>query len=696
MMRPSQAALRVGIDIGGTFTDLAVLSDAGIMAVGKALTTHHAPAEGVIAALRDTLAESAIHPSRVAGIVHGTTLVTNALIERRGAVTAVVTNEGFRDVIEMGREHRYDLYDLQIELPRPLVPRHLRFGVTQRSLADGSTLTDLDEGEIRALAQTLRDREVEAVAVSLLHSYQNPEPEQRIRRILAEEHHELRVAISSEVNPEIREYERLSTTVANVYVQGVVEDYLQALDSGLSDLGVASSPMIMLSNGGITSLDVARRHPIRMLESGPAGGALGAVAFGSAHGDDDLLAFDMGGTTAKACIVEDGHPLITREFEVDRLYRLKPGSGLPVRAPVIDLIEIGAGGGSIARVDALGMITVGPDSAGSQPGPACYGAGGTQPTVTDADLVLGLLGADSFLGGRMTLDPEAARMAIEEHIARPLGVAVEEAAWGIHATVNENMANAARVHAIERGVDVTGLTMFTSGGNGPLHGPGVAASLGQRSILVPPAAGVLSAVGFLAAAPAIDVVRSSYTKVDDDLAATAESTIAEMKREGASVLAEAGVDTEDMRHQVSVDMRFVGQGQELEVPVPGESESWSADLAATYRREYAKRFGEVSVTGIDLEVLTWRVRTVGPRPSGKLEFTDLADQGGRVRSRRVYDATGGWVDTPVLDRHSLRPGLAQDGPALLHENESTVLIPADAAFTVLDDRSIRIDLGGRR
>ena len=420
MARKAGDPVRVGIDIGGTFTDLSILDSSGIRAVGKVLTTHGAPADGVMAALHDALSTSGVEPADVHGLVHGTTLVTNALIERRGATTAVVTNEGFRDVIEMGREHRYDLYDLEIEMPRPLVNREMRFTIDERTLSDGVNLRSVDSDEVRQLAQELRERNVQAVAVCLLHSHINAESERAVREILHEELPEVRIAISSEINPEIREYERFSTTIANVYVQGVVEDYLDDLRHRLMDAEVLADPMIMLSNGGVTSIDIAKVYPIRMLESGPAGGALGAVAFGEANGEDDLLAFDMGGTTAKACLIQDGEPLVTHSFEVNRLYRLKQGSGLPVRAPVIDMIEIGAGGGSIAAIDALGMITVGPESAGSDPGPACYGLGGTHPTVTDADLVLGYLGSDSFLGGRMVLDLNAARTAIEKHIAKPV------------------------------------------------------------------------------------------------------------------------------------------------------------------------------------------------------------------------------------------------------------------------------------
>lgn len=489
--------LRVGVDIGGTFTDLCVLDETGIVAVGKVLTTHDEPARAVEAGLVDTLAKAGLSASDIEQFVHGTTLVTNALIERKGSRTALLATAGFSDVLEMRREHRYELYDLLIELPAPLVPRHLRFDVPERILADGSVHKGLDEDYVARLGKELAARGIDAAAICFLHAFTNPAHELRAAEILREVAPGLRVALSSEVVPEIREFERASTTVANVYVQDLTERYLRDLERRLHAAGVAPSPHIMLSNGGIATVETAARYPIRILESGPAGGALAASAFGAAAGESDLLAFDMGGTTAKLCMISDGMPLVTHEFEVDRKYRLLPGSGLPVKVPVTDMIEIGVGGGSIARIDALGLLTVGPDSAGPEPGPLCYGRGGIEPTVTDADLVLGYLDPGYFLGGGMALDAAGAREAIRVKIAEPLGVSVEEAAYGIHSSVNEDMANAARVHAVERGKDPAKLPIFTFGGAGPVHGVGVARALGAPQVVAPPAAGVMSAVGFL-------------------------------------------------------------------------------------------------------------------------------------------------------------------------------------------------------
>lgn len=685
--------LRVGIDIGGTFTDLSILSPQGIVGVGKTLTTHGEPAAAVAAVLAEMLAAHGLRGEDVHSVVHGTTLVTNALIERRGAKTALLTTEGFRDVIEMGREHRYELYDLNLEHAQPLVPRYLRLGVRERILGNGVVDTPLDVGQVRRAAVELVAAGVEAVAVCFLHSHTNDKHEVQAREAIKSVAPSLRVALSSEINPEIREYERFSTTLANVYVQGVVEDYLEDLRQRLSGMGVQNDPLIMLSNGGVTALDVARRHPIRMLESGPAGGALGAVAFGKTAGEQNLMAFDMGGTTAKLCMIEDGRPLVTHTFEVNRVYRLRSGSGLPVRAPVIDMIEIGAGGGSVARINTLGMITVGPDSAGSEPGPVSYGRGGDLCTVTDADLVLGYLDAGSFLGGSMRLDTEAAAAAIEEQIAKPLGISVAEAAWGIHATVNENMANAARVHAIERGADPSKLPLFVSGGNGPLHGPGVALVLGSPSLLAPPAAGVLSTLGFLSAASSIDVVRSAHATADDLDDGTVKVLFEKLEAEGSQLLMDSGVPGSAIRHERSVEMRFIGQGIEIEVPVPAPGPAWKQEALKSFAREYEHKFGNVAPAAVGVEMLTWRVRSSGPEPDARLQFRDTqAEEGALKGERRAYfPSAGGFVATPVYDRHRLAPGTTFAGPALIEERESTLVIPPEGVFTVARDSSISVD-----
>ncbi|HEX2480586.1 MAG TPA: hydantoinase/oxoprolinase family protein, partial [Methylomirabilota bacterium] len=500
---------RVGSDIGGTFTDLILASEDGqTFQVGKVLTTPERPDDAVIAGIESVLAATGVAPGQVSHVLHGTTLFTNAIIERKGARTALVTTRGFRDAVEIAREHRYDMYDLYMQRPRPLAPRHLRFELDERVLASGTVRRPMDPEQVRRLADRLRAERIEAVGVCLLHAYANPTHERLAGIILREALPEVAVTLSSELVPEIREYERTSTTLANVYVQRLAQRYLERLGQRLRHAGVAGGLFIMQSNGGLCEADTGGRYPVRLIESGPAAGALAAAHYGALLGHRDLLSFDMGGTTAKACVIADGEPLVSPEFEIDRRYHFKKGSGLPIKVPVIEMIEIGTGGGSIARVDALRRLRVGPESAGARPGPAAYSLGGTEPTVTDADLVLGYLDPDFFLGGQMRLDREAARRAIAERVGRPLGLDLVEAAWGIHQLANENMAGAARIHAIERGKDVERFPIFAFGGAGPVHAFGVARILRSPRVIYPLGAGVTSAVGFLVAPLSFDFVRT--------------------------------------------------------------------------------------------------------------------------------------------------------------------------------------------
>ncbi len=672
---------RAGIDIGGTFTDLVLIDDeSGRRAIGKTLTSPEDPSEAVEKGLVELLEREGVAAEGLKTIIHGTTLVTNALIERRGVTTALLTTEGFRDAVAIGTEHRYDMYDIFIEKPEPLVPRSLRYGVRERMLDDGSVAIELDEGQVRSLVAELREQEVRAVAVSLLHSFRNPAHERRVAEILAEEAPGITVSLSSEVAPEIREYERTSTTVANVYARPPVEGYLRSLEERLRRLGFEGSLYIMLSNGGTASVETACRFPIRLLESGPAAGALAAAFYGRAADFPDVLSFDMGGTTAKASLIEGGEPLTSGEFEVARVYRFKKGSGLPVKISVIEMIEIGAGGGSIAGVGPLGLPKVGPMSAGSEPGPACYGRGGDEPTVTDADLVLGYLDPDFFLGGKMRLDRGAAVRAIEERIANPLGLDPIEAAWGIHQVVNENMANAARVHAIERGKDPRAYPLFAFGGAGPVHAYRVARTLGVPGFIAPLGAGATSAFGFLCAPLSFDFVRSLYGRLDELDWPEANAVLGEMEEEGRGLLRASGVADPDIQVRRLCDMRYVGQGHEVTVDLPaGPLDPESAEqLTALYRKEYRRLYSREG-PDVPLEAITWRLEVFAPRPQIRLGD----EEGGPSRplaeaqkgEREIYlPEEDGFSAAPVYDRYLLGPGTNFEGPAVVEERESTVVL----------------------
>ena len=670
---------RVGIDIGGTFTDLVLIDDeTGRRAVGKVLTTPEDPSEGVESGLVELLGREGVEAGNLGTIVHGTTLVTNALIERRGAKTALLTTEGFRDAIAIGTEHRYDMYDVFIEKPEPLVPRSLRYGVRERSLDDGSVMLQLDEGQVRSIAAEVRERDVRAVAVSFLHSFRNPTHERRVGEILGEEAPEVAVSLSSEVAPEIREYERTSTTVANVYARPLVEGYLTSLEDRLRLLGFDGSLYIMLSNGGTASVETARRFPVRLLESGPAAGALAAAFYGRATDFPEVLSFDMGGTTAKACLIEGGEPLRSSEFEVARVYRFKKGSGLPVKISVIEMIEIGAGGGSIAGIGPLGLPKVGPRSAGSYPGPACYDRGGEEPTVTDADLALGYLDPDFFLGGRMRLDRDAALRALGR-ISRPLGLDAVEAAWGIHQVVNENMANAARVHAVERGKDPRAYPLFAFGGAGPVHGYRVARALGVPGFIAPLGAGATSALGFLCAPLSFDFVRSFYGRLYDLDWAEINRVLKEMEEEGRSLLRSSGVAYEEVGVRRLCEMRYVGQGHEVTIELPDGSlgPEDANGLTDLYREEYKRLYGREG-PDVPLETITWRLEVSSPRPAIRLHGKgrgegDPADA--RKGDREIYlPEEEGFLAVPVYDRYRLGPGAGFEGPAVVEERESTVVI----------------------
>jgi N-methylhydantoinase A len=680
---------RLGFDIGGTFTDFVLIDDAtGRMTSYKTLTTPHAPAQAVMEGVTALLERVGAGGQAIETAIHGTTLITNALIERKGARTAFITTRGFRDVLEIAREMRYDIYDLLLVLPPPLVDRPLRLEVSERLNGRGEVVIPLNLDELAELVPQLQREQVEAVAVCLLHSYRNPAHEQAIRTYLQQALPGVSIAISSEVAPEIREYERMSTTVANAFVQPLTEQYLSQLEQRLREAGFERRLYLMLSSGGIGTVETAERFPVRLLESGPAAGVLAATFYGGVVDQPSLVSFDMGGTTAKMCLIKDGRPTMTSTFEVARVHRFKRGSGLPVRIPAIELIEIGAGGGSIARINELGLLKVGPDSAGADPGPACYGFGGERPTVTDANLVLGYLNPAYFLGGRMTLDVAAAEAAVDRDIGGPLGVSTVTAAYGIHQVVNESMIAATRIHVAERGADPRRLMLISFGGAGPIHAHQIARALKMRGYIVPAGAGVTSALGFLTAPASFDFARSFVARMTPDLMPQLDAIYQELEDEGRAMLREAGVAESEMRFLRQADLRHVGQGHEIPLPLPYERLA-DVDLDGVLRpyfyEFYAGIYGHAH-THLALEIMTVRVTATGPRPRVTLREApgDVSDAAAaRKGSRPVYFAeTQGFVETPVYDRTLLTAGMRFNGPAIVEEQDSTAVIGPNAEVTV--------------
>jgi N-methylhydantoinase A len=679
---------RAGVDIGGTFTDLLLLDEhTGEMIIGKILTTPGDPSVAVIQGLQALLGERQVDPAAVAAAIHGTTLITNAIIERKGAKTGLITTQGFRDALEIGREKRYDIYDIFLENPQPLVPRALRREVAERLDETGRVLVPLNRMEVLDVVQDLLRDGVEALAVVLLHSFRNPAHERIVREVVESEFPSLTLALSSDVMPEIREFERTSTTVANVYVKPIARRYLTKLRTDVQRLGFRGDLYIMLSNGGITTCETASEYPIRLIESGPAAGALAASFYSQLKGLDHVISFDMGGTTAKICVIDQGQPMVTTEFEVARVYRFKKGSGLPVKVPVIEMIEIGAGGGSIARIDALGLLKVGPDSAGAAPGPACYGLGGSEPTVTDADLILGYLDPNYFLGGKMRLDPARAEEAIRKGVAEPLGMDLTRAAWGIHHVVNENMANAARIHLVERGRDQRRYSLIAFGGAGPMHAYHVAEKLRLRQIICPPAAGVTSAFGFLVAPMAFDFVQTYLTTLRGIDFTHLNTIFEEMETRGRALLRQAGVPEETMAVTRSADMRYLHQGFEINVPLPPGR--LSADemprLQENFNHAYERLYKRLN-PDVDVEALNWRVLVSGPRPIIQLAPAtglQVAVEATRKGQRPAYfPEISGYLECPVYDRYQLAPGMVLQGPAILEERESTVVVGPGARVEV--------------
>jgi N-methylhydantoinase A len=686
----------LGSDIGGTFTDFALADDAtGEVRIHKCLTTPADPseavAEGVAALGANALQNLAYH-------IHGTTLVINAVIERKGAKTGLITTQGARDVLEIGREKRYDGYDLKITFPEPLVPRPRRLEIIERLYADGQVLTDMDEGSIRTAVTTLLDLGVESIAVALLHAYRNPAHERHVGEIITEMAPEIPVSLSSDVLPEMKEYERTSTTVINAYTKPATGQYLNRLNSRMSDAGAASELLLMLSSGGTTTSQTAREFPVQIIESGPAAGALGAAHYARLAGLDQVLAFDMGGTTAKMCLVNNGKVSKTTEFEVAHVHRFKTGSGFPVHIPVVDLMEIGAGGGSIARITEVGTVQVGPESSGAAPGPACYGQGGTEPTVSDADLVLGYLDAEHFLGGGMALDLDAAGRALETRIGKPLGLDVQAAAWGVHGIVNENMASAAKVYVTERGEDPGRYTMVAFGGAGPVHAVDFARRLGVKRVLIPPHAGVASALGMIVAPIAFDTVRSQPMQLSQANPAQLQKLFDEMAVECRDRMP-ADIDQNQIDDAPSLDMRYVGQGYHENIPITTAMlEAGFPDapggVVDAFNAAYTKLYGRV-YDDLELEIINLRLSASAPARIG--DFGDkLTGQtnAAPITTRAAFcPVADGFVDHAVYRREQLGAGFQTTGPAIIEEDESTTVAGTGCRIRVDEHGSLLIELG---
>ena len=681
---------RLGVDIGGTFTDLVLESSNGVQASTKVLTTYDTPEDAIITGLQTVCKQVTIQPDKISQIIHGTTLATNALIERRGAKTALITTQGFRDVIEMRTESRFEQYDLNLTLPAPLLTRDHRYVVNERMDANGKILIPLQKAEIDALAERLIQFGYDSIAVGLLHSYANDSHEKMIGRALADRLPDVMISLSSEVSPQMREYERFNTTIANAYIKPLMKSYLSRLKGRLAKEGAYCPVFLMHSGGGIISLENAAEFPVRLVESGPAGGAVFAAHIAASHGLDRALSFDMGGTTAKICLVKDHTPKTARTFEVARTYRFKKGSGMPISIPVIDMVEIGAGGGSLAHVDSLGQIRVGPESAGSQPGPACYGRGGTAPTVTDSDLILGKLDPAGFAGGSIPLYTERATQALDIHIGSKLDMEAVEAAWGVAEMVDENMANAARVHAVENGEDLSEYTMIAFGGAAPLHAARLCEKLGIRRCLIPQGAGVGSAIGFLRAPFSFEANNSVFMQLSSFDPVRVKQLFADMENEASAFVRSCDQDA-NIKTEYKVYMRYAGQGWEIPVPLTVQhiTKPDTADYKACFEREYEQLFAR-TVAGMEIEITVWSVNAYTEPP----EVRPVQQQGHQraletTNTRPLFDpALSTFVNATVAQRDAVKDTTQIIGPAMLTEDETTIIVPSSRDAVACGDGTI--------
>lgn len=688
---------RLGCDIGGTFTDFVLLNDeTGEMQINKCLTTPGDPSDAVEQGIRELEEKTPDIVGKLDEVIHGTTLVINSIIERKGAKTGLITTRGFRDVLELGREIRYAPYDIFSEFPEPLVPRRFRLEVDERIRNDGTVLKALDPEEARKVVNQLLEMGVESISVCLLNSFENPAHELMIKDIIRELSPDISVSISYEVLPQIREYERTSTTVTNAYVKPLTGRYLKRLSNRLEDMGFGGKLFIMLSSGGITSVETAAELPVRIIESGPTAAVISGQYYGKLFDIPEMFCFDMGGTTAKSCLIQGGVAGVVPTFEVGRIQRFMKGSGLTIQVPVVDLMEIGAGGGSIAKVSKMGTLQVGPESSGADPGPICYARGGTGPGVTDADLLLGYLDENYFLGGEMKLDKEAARRGIEEQIAGPLGVPFIQAIWGIHDLINETMAAAAKTHIAEKGGNPKVVTVAAFGGAGPVHAYGLAKKLGSPRLIVPPNAGVGSALGFFTAPRAFDLVRSHKVSLKDAEFNEIENIFKDMEVEGAKTLQKSG-KTENITFKRSIDARFVGQGSETNVPIE------SSDFTKVKKEDVRHQFDEIyenlygrTYPESPVEFINFKVRA--SLPERLLKLPKMVKKTGSTEDaikgkRQAYSGIAGdFISYTVYDRYKLFPDMKFNGPAIIEERESTVVVGEDASVSVDDFGFLWIDL----
>ncbi|WP_437883305.1 hydantoinase/oxoprolinase family protein [Pseudomonas sp. LRF_L74] len=677
---------RVGVDIGGTFTDIA-LDVGGVLHSTKILTDYELPERAILTGVKHVIAAAGLQLSDIDQLIHGTTLATNALIERRGARTAFVTTEGFRDTLEMRTENRFEQYDINIALPPPLIEREHRYTLRERLDVHGKVLIAPQQDEIDALVERIAAGDYQSVAIGLIHSYVNGAHERQLRDALQARLPQVSISISSEVSPQMREFERFNTVCANAYVKPLIKSYLDRLVVTLKQAG-AECPVFMIhSGGGIISVQSAAEFPVRLVESGPAGGAIFAADIARKYELDSVVSFDMGGTTAKICLIENQVPKTAKTFEVARTYRFKKGSGMPISIPVVEMVEIGAGGGSIASIDSMRQIRVGPQSAGSEPGPACYDRGGKQPTITDANLLLGRLDADNFAGGAMRLSTDNAASATAAAIGQTLGMDARTAAFGICEVVDENMANAGRVHAVESGKDIGDYTMITFGGGGPLHAARLCEKMGVSRFLVPAGAGVGSAIGFLRAPFGYEAVRSAFVRLSEFDAPRVNGLIEEMKGEAIGFLRQ-GMPEGEPEMDCTAFMRYVGQGWEIPVSLPFKAFS-SADTAqfkALFEAAYTVFFGR-PIEGPDIEIVSWSVKASSPLPPvAAVEPAKASHRANEVARREVFDvAAGGFVDTGIYQREALQVGARVDGPAIIAERETSTFVSSSFTATVQPD-----------